>query len=74
MFLEKYVLSSNTEYIWLDRSENLKKTYISDVLTSSKIDIIINNVEFHIKKINKKLKHIDSIKRAILDGDFDKKK
>lgn len=48
---------------------NLKKTYSSDVLTSSKIDIIINNVEFNIKKINKKLEHIDSIKRVILDDE-----
>ena len=45
--------------------ENLKQTYISDILSSSKIDIIITSVENNIKKINKKLEHIDSIKRTI---------
>ena len=54
--------------------DNLKKTYVADVLTTSKIDIIINNVEFHIKKINKKLEHIDSIKRSILEEDYNSKK
>lgn len=47
--------------------ENLKKTYISDILASAKLDVIINDIESYIKKINKKLEHIDSIKRIILD-------
>lgn len=54
--------------------ENLKKTYNSDILTSSKIDIIINSVESIIKKINKKLEHIDLIKRNILDDEYNSKK
>lgn len=54
--------------------ENLKKTYVSDVLTTSKIDIIINNIEFHIKKINKKLENIDSIKKSIFEEDYNSKK
>jgi hypothetical protein len=52
--------------------ENLKQTYISDILSSSKIDIIITSVESYIKKINKKLEHIDSIKR-IIEEDKNKK-
>ncbi len=49
---------------------NLKRTYNSDVLTSSKIDIIISNVEFNIKKINKKLEYIDSIKKIISNDEY----
>lgn len=33
--------------------ENLKKTYISDTLTCSKLDIIISDIQFNIKKIEK---------------------
>jgi hypothetical protein len=76
-FLKVYSdLMEINHYIKLSISglENLKKTYASDVLTTSKIDIIINNVEFHIKKINKKLEHIDSIKRSILEEDYNSKK
>jgi hypothetical protein len=76
-FLKVYSdLMEINHYIKLSISglENLKKTYVSDVLTTSKIDIIINNVEFHIKKINKKLEHIDSIKRSILEEDYNSKK
>ncbi len=39
MFLEKYVLSSNDEYIWLNKSENLKKTYISTNQTIQNLDL-----------------------------------
>jgi hypothetical protein len=42
--------------------ENLKKTYISDVVTISKLDIIINDAETHIKKIQKKLDSLNDIK------------
>lgn len=45
--------------------ENLKKTYISDVVTISKLDIIINDIELYIKKINKKLEYINTIKNNI---------
>ena len=76
-FLKVYSdLMEINHYIKLSISglDNLKKTYVADVLTTSKIDIIINNVEFHIKKINKKLEHIDSIKRSILEEDYNSKK
>lgn len=46
--------------------ENLKKTYISDVVTVSKLDIIINDIESNIKKINKKLEYINDIKKNIV--------
>ena len=46
--------------------ENLKKTYISDVVTVSKLDIIINDIEAHIKKINKKLDYIHDIKKTVM--------
>ena len=46
--------------------ENLKKTYISDVVTISKLDIIINDAESHIKKIHKKLENINDIKKNIV--------
>ena len=39
MFLEKYVLSSNPEYIWLNKSENLKKTYTSTNQTIRNLDL-----------------------------------
>ena len=39
MFLEKYVLSSNPEYIWLNRSENLKKTYTPTNQTIRNLDL-----------------------------------
>lgn len=39
MFLEKYVLSSNPEYIWLNGSENLKKTYASTNQTIQNLDL-----------------------------------
>ena len=76
-FLKVYSdLMEINHYIKLSISglDNLKKTYVADVLTTSKIDIIINNVEFHIKKINKKLEHIDSIKRSILEEDYNSQK
>ena len=37
---------------------NLKKTYNSDIVTDSKLDIIINNTEIYIGKITKKLNTI----------------
>ena len=46
--------------------ENLKKTYISDVVTISKLDIIINDAETYIKKIQKKLDNINEIKQNIV--------
>jgi len=45
--------------------ENLKKTYISDVVTVSKLDIIINDIETNMKRINKKLDYINDIKKMI---------
>jgi len=45
--------------------ENLKKTYISDVVTVSKLDIIINDIETNMKRINKKLDYINDIKKLI---------
>ena len=69
-FLKIYTnLMEMNHYICLSIGglNNLKKTYISDILTSSKIDIIINSIENFIKKINKKLEHIDNIKRTILN-------
>lgn len=46
--------------------ENLKKTYISDVVTVSKLDIIINDIETNMKRINKKLEYINDIKKNIV--------
>ena len=46
--------------------ENLKKTYISDVVTVSKLDIIINDIEAHIKRINKKLDYVNEIKKIVI--------
>jgi|Laugresu1bdmlbdd_1035124.scaffolds.fasta_scaffold77704_1 hypothetical protein len=46
--------------------ENLKKTYISDVVTVSKLDIIINDAETYIKKIQKKLDSINDLKKNIV--------
>jgi hypothetical protein len=40
---------------------NLKKTYNSDIVTDSKLDIIINNTEIYIGKITKKLNTINSV-------------
>lgn len=76
-FLKVYnELTEIKHYISLSISglNNLKKTYISDVLTSSKLDIIINSVETSIKKIDKKLEYIDTVKRMIMDEDSEKKK
>ncbi len=41
---------------------NLKKTYHGDIVTDSKLDIIINNCEVYIEKINKKINQINNIK------------
>lgn len=46
--------------------ENLKKTYISDVVTISKLDIIINDAETYIKKIQKKIDYINDLKKSIV--------
>ena len=46
--------------------ENLKKTYISDVVTISKLDIIINDAEMYIKKIQKKIDSINDLKKNIV--------
>lgn len=46
--------------------ENLKKTYISDVVTISKLDIIINDAEMYIKKIQKKIDYINDLKKNIV--------
>lgn len=46
--------------------ENLKKTYISDVVTISKLDIIINDAETYIKKIQKKVDYINDLKKNIV--------
>jgi hypothetical protein len=46
--------------------ENLKKTYISDVVTISKLDIIINDAETYIKKIQKKIDYINDLKKNIV--------
>ena len=44
--------------------QNLKKTYHSDIVTDSKLDIIINNSEMYIEKIKKKIKIINSFQTA----------
>lgn len=41
---------------------NLRQTYASDTLTISKLDIIINAVHTHNKKIKSKLEYLDLIK------------
>lgn len=46
--------------------ENLKKTYISDVVTISKLDIIINDAETYIKKVQKKIDSINDIKKNLV--------
>jgi hypothetical protein len=40
---------------------NLKKTYNSDIVTDSKLDIIINNTELYIDKITKKINIISNL-------------
>ena len=40
---------------------NLKKTYNSDVLTDSKLDILINNTEQYITKISKKILYYNNL-------------
>lgn len=40
---------------------NLKKTYNSDILTDSKLDIIINNTEQYITKISKKILYYNNL-------------
>jgi hypothetical protein len=40
---------------------NLKKTYHGDIVTDSKLDIIINNCEMYMEKIKKKINNINII-------------
>lgn len=42
---------------------NLKKTYHEDIVTDSKLDIIINNCEMYMEKINKKINNIELINK-----------
>lgn len=44
----------------IDGIHNLKKTYHGDIVTDSKLDIIINNCELYINKISKKLSIINN--------------
>ena len=53
--INKYLESSLTGI------NNLKKTYNSDVLTDSKLDILINNTEQYITKISKKILYYNNL-------------
>jgi hypothetical protein len=44
----------------IDGINNLKKTYHGDIVTDSKLDIIITNCELYIEKIGKKLSVISN--------------
>lgn len=61
--LKHYLLLS------IDGINNLKKTYHGDIVTDSKLEIIINNCELYINKIGKKL----SIICNKANGDLTKK-
>ena len=41
--------------------QNLKKTYNSDIVTDSKLDIILNNTELYNDKITKKINVVNNI-------------
>jgi hypothetical protein len=60
-------LSKINHYLELSLSglNNLKKTYNTDIVTDSKLDIIINNTEIYNNKITKKLNSIskESLKK-----------
>ena len=47
-------------FLSVDGINNLKKTYHGDIVTDSKLDIIINNCELYIEKIGKKLTNINN--------------
>ncbi len=49
---------------------NLKKTYHGDIVTDSKLDIIINNCELYMEKIKKKIKNIDLIREKELNPEL----
>lgn len=57
--LEKYLSLS------LIGIQNLKKTYQNDIVTDSKLDIIINNSDLYINKINKKISIINNLMSTI---------
>lgn len=60
-------LNKINHYLGLSISgvNNLKKTYHGDIVTDSKLDIIINNCEMYIEKIKKKINTINSISNTI---------
>lgn len=43
--------------------DNLKQTYVSDILTVAKIDIIISNIETNVNKIANKLVNLKTHKK-----------
>ena len=47
-------------FLSVDGINNLKKTYHGDIVTDSKLDIIINNCELYIEKIGIKLTNINN--------------
>lgn len=53
--IHKYIKAS------INGLENLKKTYSPDIVTVSKIDITINNINAYIKKMEMKIELLDSI-------------
>lgn len=74
--IEEYIEDDNDEFykvynnlkkinhyleISLNGIQNLKKTYNSDIVTDSKLDIIINNTDSYITKITKKINAIPVI-------------
>jgi hypothetical protein len=56
-------------YFYLDSSleglNNLRKTYQTDIVSDSKIEIIINNIDIYLTKMKKKIEIIDLTKNNI---------
>ena len=45
----------------LEGLENLRKTYNYDIVTNSKLEIIINNIDSYLLKIDKKIENIEKM-------------
>ena len=45
----------------LEGLENLRKTYNYDIVTNSKLEIIINNIDNYLLKIDKKIENIEKM-------------
>ena len=81
--IKEYIIEDNDEFnkvynnlkkinhyleLSLSGIQNLKKTYNSDIVTDSKLDIILNNTELYNDKITKKINGINNIKVSIKEN------